>query len=160
MTQNEKTGDIFLGGEDKRLNEILTSDDTESGNGFAVENLQTLPGKWFGTSVFDEEEKNARLKASWSGIMGFTGDGLPLIGKLSSGLTGRNGDGEWIAAGFNGYGMVNCWMCGVAVASMILGKEEEIKDWFPEAYRATQERLGKGMNVETAFQDFFQLKEM
>ncbi|EKD16287.1 uncharacterized protein L3040_009481 [Drepanopeziza brunnea f. sp. 'multigermtubi'] len=159
MTQNAKTGDIFLGGEEKPLGEILTSDDTTAGDGFAVQNLQDLPGAWFGEAVFPPEGKEERLRSSWSGIMGFTGDGLPLVGNLEEGLTGRKGGGEWIAAGFNGYGMVNCWMSGIAVANMVLGRGGDNKGWFPEAYLACEERLSERINVETAFQDLFPLKE-
>ncbi|CAL3969324.1 unnamed protein product [Diplocarpon coronariae] len=157
MTQNETSGDIYLGGEDKKIDEILTSDDTTAGDGFAVANLQSLPGTWFGEDIFPEHEQAARLKSSWSGIMGFTGDGLPLVGNLTPGLTGRHGPGEWIAAGFNGYGMVNCWMSGVAVANMVLGRDAENSAWFPEVYQVSEKRLNEGMNVETAFGDFFHL---
>ncbi|PBP21358.1 hypothetical protein BUE80_DR007804 [Diplocarpon rosae] len=157
MTQNEKSGDIFLGGEDKKIDEILTSDDSTAGNGFAVENLQSLPGIWFGEDIFPRCEKVSRLRSSWSGIMGFTGDGLPLVGNLTADMTGRIGPGEWIAAGFNGYGMVNCWMSGIAVANMVLERDAENSRWFPEAYQISEKRLNEGMDVETAFEDFFHL---
>jgi glycine/D-amino acid oxidase-like deaminating enzyme len=71
--------------------------------------------------------------------MGFSSDGLPLVGRLPSTLTGRKGTGEWIAAAFNGYGMVNCLMSGEALALMILG--ENVSDWLPDAYGLGEKRL-------------------
>jgi hypothetical protein len=31
---------------------------------------------------------------------------------------------EWISAGYNGEGMVNAWMCWVALGLMVLGRED------------------------------------
>jgi glycine/D-amino acid oxidase-like deaminating enzyme len=64
---------------------------------------------------------------------------LPLVGRLSPTLTGRRGEGEWIAAAFNGYGMANCLMAGEALALMILG--EKVNDWLPGAYELGEQRL-------------------
>lgn len=71
--------------------------------------------------------------------MGFSSDGLPLVGQLPTSLTGRNGEGEWIAAAFNGYGMANCLMSGEALVSLILGNGTG--DWLPDAYGLSEKRL-------------------
>lgn len=114
------------------------------------------------------------VKTVWSGIMGFTGDHLPLVGRLPHHVTGRgpsasqsqadatsaettngtpngldvqnergSGKGEFIAAGFNGYGMANCWSAGEAVAKIALGHDEEADEFLPRSYRCTEERLGR-----------------
>ena len=70
--------------------------------------------------------------------MGFSSDGLPLVGRVPSSLSGRSGQGEWIAAVFNGYGMANCLLSGEAVALMALGRKV---DWLPGAYGLDEERL-------------------
>ncbi|RSL49187.1 hypothetical protein CEP54_012550 [Fusarium duplospermum] len=80
------------------------------------------------------------MKKVWSGIMGFTADGFPMIGNLSRATTGRTGTGEWIAAGFNGHGMDKCWLSGQAVARMAL--EEEVPSWLPSSFLISDERLG------------------
>ncbi|TFA97548.1 hypothetical protein CCMA1212_010728 [Trichoderma ghanense] len=93
-----------------------------------------------------------KLEGAWSGIMGFTGDILPFVGGLKPGVgngvrenVGGVGDGfgEWIAAGFNGEGMVWAWLSGVAVGIMMMGREEDdleegegrpggrLGEWFP-----------------------------
>lgn len=71
----------------------------------------------------------------------FTPDHLPWVGQIPNDITGREGNGEWIAAGFNGYGMPLCWGCGEAVAKMILGKEEEVSEWLPTSFLITPKRL-------------------
>lgn len=104
-----------------------------------------------------------RTKAQWSGILGISADGLPWVGRLSQKISGRSqppipqssgkevsdtqaataAPGEWISAGYTGEGMVHAWMCGKALASMVLGQDEEIQDWFPETLRITEERWKK-----------------
>lgn len=100
------------------------------------------------------------LKKAWTGIMGFTGDVLPFVGPLPAGTTasaagegeeyqeqeakaGLQGSGQWIAAGFNGDGMVSAWLSGTAVGIMMLDKGDEVlervagrpggklNEWFP-----------------------------
>lgn len=83
----------------------------------------------------------------WTGVMGFTMDNCPIVGKVPYHISERplasNQQGrEWIAAGFSGNGMVNCWLTGKAIADMLLKGEESVKDWFPlEQYACSQERL-------------------
>lgn len=107
----------------------------------------------------------AGLKQVWSGIIALTGDFLPFVGLLDTRLTGRNVrnrksisndtncHGEWIAAGFNGEGMVWAWLCGVGLGIMIAGSEEEdvgeitgrpggkLAEWFPMELQVSSGRL-------------------
>jgi glycine/D-amino acid oxidase-like deaminating enzyme len=59
----------------------------------------------------------ARVVRAWSGIMGFTADGLPLIGRYepAPGLT--------VAAGFNGGGFSWGAILGQVVARLVRGEE-------------------------------------
>ncbi|CAI4217376.1 unnamed protein product [Parascedosporium putredinis] len=111
----------------------------------------------------------------WSGIIAVTGDGLPFVGRLPPAVTGRLpadtapscGDGgggsggqttppsagEWIAAGYNGEGMVYAWLCASALAVMIAGKQDDhmpprigvpggkMQDWFPTELFVNEARL-------------------
>ncbi|KAI0668610.1 FAD dependent oxidoreductase [Trametes maxima] len=104
-----------------------------------------------------------RTKAQWSGILGISVDGLPWVGRLPEKVAGRPAPkqslekgleksdgttaavrlaapGEWISAGYTGEGMVHAWMSGKALAHMILDKENEIVDWFPDILRVTEKR--------------------
>lgn len=108
------------------------------------------------------------LKKDWTGIMGFTGDMLPFVGPLSQNITerkntykgadvgGREGSGEWIAAGFNGHGMVWSWLSGAAAAIMMAGQDKDelkkypgrpagkLDEWFPrDVVALDEERLEK-----------------
>ena len=109
---------------------------------------------------------DGRTKAQWSGILGISADGLPWVGRLPQKLSGRSqppvspipqssdkqsvetqastaSPGEWISAGYTGEGMVHAWMCGKALASMVLDKDDEIEAWFPEVLRITEARWKK-----------------
>ncbi|OAR01672.1 hypothetical protein LLEC1_03980 [Akanthomyces lecanii] len=143
--QNAITDDIFFGGEKTKLSDLFVADDTQV-NAHCQENLATLLPRYFVKGWQDENSKGGaagpEIRAMWAGIMGFTGDRLPLVGPLPASATQRGqdgGGGEWIAAGFNGYGMSLCWACGEAVAKMVLGAD--VSDFLPAALRVTRERL-------------------
>lgn len=68
--------------------------------------------------------------------MGFSGDGFPLVGPMPG------EKGLYIAAAFQGHGMVNCLMCAKALTQIVTGKEwEELDGWFPRAYRMSEDRF-------------------
>lgn len=68
--------------------------------------------------------------------MGFSPDGFPFVGEVP----GENG--LWTSCSFQGHGMVLCWMCAKALVEMMEGRDgEELKVWFPDIFRITEERL-------------------
>ncbi|KAG0159694.1 hypothetical protein PDIDSM_7217 [Penicillium digitatum] len=127
LGQSAKTGYFYFGGEHARFEESVSADDSFVTD-HSVKHLEGALPRFFGK----DDTSNWRLVSSWSGIMGYSSDGLPMVGRLSPKLTGREGDGEWIAAAFNGYGMANSLISGEALALMILG--EDMSDWLPVAY--------------------------
>ncbi|KAL4795791.1 FAD dependent oxidoreductase [Aspergillus venezuelensis] len=154
MTQNAKTGDFYLGGEKQKYDEILVSDDTVV-PALPADNLTTLMTKIFASP--EGTEYTSHPKRIWSGIMGFTADHMPLVGKLRSRWTGNSGDGEWLAAGFNGHGMDKCWLVGENLGAMIAG--EGIEERFPALYQITDQRLEDGMRAEMVPGSLFRLSE-
>ncbi|KIV96389.1 hypothetical protein PV10_00267 [Exophiala mesophila] len=146
-------GSLYLGGGLlqggwERDRDIGNTDDSQL-SAQCLEHLEQVPGKAF------LHGQGAQIDKKWTGIMGFTGDDLPFVDRLASHVSGREeceagSGGEWIAAGFNGYGMVHSWLSGKALASMIQGREDEILDWFPrEEFACTEKRL-QGMTPEGA----------
>ena len=120
----------------------------------------------FGPGSWGEDGDGGRVKSMWSGSIGLTTDLLPFVGKLDDSLTGRKipahcaatpgglvAPAEWICAGYSGEGMVNAWLCGAAVAVMVLGREgveaeEEpgkpggrLFDWFPREMVISPKRV-------------------
>jgi glycine/D-amino acid oxidase-like deaminating enzyme len=69
------------------------------------------------TTLFPTLHGKARVVRAWSGIMGFTADGLPLIGHYepTPGLT--------VAAGFNGGGFSWGAIVGVVASRLLTGQE-------------------------------------
>mgnify|MGYP002778891500 CR=1 FL=1 len=63
--------------------------------------------------------RNVRVVRSWAGIMGFTADGLPLIGAYDS------AEGIYVTAGYNGGGFSWTIAAGKVVAQMIAGEASE-----------------------------------
>jgi glycine/D-amino acid oxidase-like deaminating enzyme len=105
---------------------------------------------WGAEGVETENEANSnlkwgrgRVKAVWSGIIGLSADMMPWVGRIPKVASGRREPvqiastskglpaswmappGEWISAGFTGEGMVHSWLCGKALAYMVLGKSDE-----------------------------------
>ncbi len=144
-SQNPHTGDIFLGGEKAPVGELLVGDDSRVGARCA-HHLATVLPRLFPRGGWADGAAPPVVVQVWSGIMGVTADRLPLVGRLPRCVTDRgdgddggDGDGEWIAAGFNGYGMPLCWSAGEAVAQMLLGVDAS--NPVPDAFLATEERL-------------------
>jgi glycine/D-amino acid oxidase-like deaminating enzyme len=143
IIQSPSNNEIFAGGGLRQaygrgLGEIGNTDDSVN----SVLPLAHLGGAM--NAVFgigEDTAMSAGVKAAWTGVMGFTSDGLPLVGQLPREATTRDGSGEWISAGFNGYGMVNAWLCGTHLADRVLQKEKP--ESLPKAYEISAERLRK-----------------
>ena len=58
------------------------------------------------------------VEAEWTGVLGFTRDRRPLIGEVREGV--------WVAAGFCGHGMPQCYGAAKAIASMIAGRADQV----------------------------------
>lgn len=162
------TGELMLGGGlfQSGTDEIGVADDSKLNLTVGAYLGGILP-MVFESEGSDREQRKFEMQSMWTGIMGFTIDALPFVGRLDSMFSkrkvrdGRGSDGvstsvapgEWIAAGYNGEGMVNGWLCGVTVALMILGQEDEeriasvgvpkgkVSDWLPAEYLLTTRRI-------------------
>ncbi|KAM0351580.1 hypothetical protein ACHAPU_002588 [Fusarium lateritium] len=110
--------------------------------------------------------EGSKLVKSWTGILGFTGDLMPLVGRVPEPRAQKD-SGEWMAAGFCGEGMVWAWLCGTALAVMVLGKEGEdleegvgrpggrLDEWFPrDLLSVDKKRLRRAEIANLA--DFFE----
>lgn len=71
------------------------------------------------TDLFPALRERARVVRAWAGIMGFTADGLPLIGRWEA------LDGLTVAAGFNGNGFSWAAATGQIVADLVTGNTPE-----------------------------------
>jgi glycine/D-amino acid oxidase-like deaminating enzyme len=132
-------GDIVIGGgltktADEGLYEYGNTDDTELNNE-VIEYLKHSTANFFGDN-WGDDHPDGRIRRAWSGVMGFSGDGFPLVGPIPA------VDGLYIAAAFQGHGMVNCFLCAKALAHILTeGKWDELDGWFPRAYRMSESRL-------------------
>lgn len=149
MTQSGQSGEIFIGGGLLQAGQCgigeLGNVNDDVNNVLSRAHLGGIINSVFSNGL--QDAASAGVIASWTGIMGFTSDILPIVGQLPKETTNRDGEGEWIAAGYNGYGMPNAWLCGKYVANKLLRKEEP--GLMPRAYRVSAERL-KSMGSEKA----------
>lgn len=131
---DEPQGDLMLGGGFSRslkqgVDQVGLYDDGARIDALTVSHISGI----FPAVFSPKWGKGASVENAWSGILGMTGDFLPFVGRLHSGLTGRKVaskkvrglHGEWIAAGFSGEGMVWAWLSGTALGIMVDGCEEE-----------------------------------
>lgn len=170
-------GGAMLGGasDDILMENLGISDD--SGTQFQIEaylagSLQRYFGENWGAEGVDSEDgvdnkwESGRVKAIWSGIIAISADMLPWVGRVPKIASGRSEPirtaetgtslplappGEWISAGYTGEGMVNAWLCGEVVASMILGDEDctlkstndAVGIQLPKAFLISEKRVKK-----------------
>ncbi|KAK4145572.1 FAD dependent oxidoreductase [Dichotomopilus funicola] len=132
-------GDLIMGGglvriPDDGLAEFGTTDDG-SLNEEISEYLRESTARYFG-SDWGEDHADGRVRSEWTGIMGFSPDGFPFVGEVP----GERG--LWTSCSFQGHGMVLCWMCAKALVAMMDGRDgDELREWFPDVFRITEERL-------------------
>ncbi|TVY28171.1 putative oxidoreductase [Lachnellula hyalina] len=136
-------GDIVIGGGlaravDGGLGEFGETDDGGL-NGEISAYLEETTRRYFGGEVWGVDGEEGRVRREWTGVMGYTADGCPFVG----GVPGM--DGVWIAAAFQGHGMVFCWESARALVGIMRGGEEEVEvgEWFPGGFGVTGERLAK-----------------
>jgi glycine/D-amino acid oxidase-like deaminating enzyme len=140
-------GSLYIGGGALQgglfWDEDVGSTDDSKQSSSCLKHLEKVPKIGFGIADGTQVEKK------WTGIMGFTGDGLPFVGQVGHDISGREdcdtaAGGEWIAAGWDGYGMVQCWLAGRALAKMIVSGTDNAPEWFPAAeFACTKARLDK-----------------
>ncbi|TAQ87162.1 hypothetical protein B7494_g4510 [Chlorociboria aeruginascens] len=130
--------DIVIGGglvkaHNEGLEEYGTTDDTRL-NPQISEYLKESTARYFGGS-WGEDSPDGRVRREWTGIMGYTSDGLPFVGQVP-------GEKElWISASFQGHGMVLCFLSAKALVQMMVRKDEDSQTWFPASFKPTRGRM-------------------
>lgn len=131
-------GDIAIGGglakaAAEGLYEYGTVDDTTTDPGI-LDYLRNSTVKYFGSNWGDDDPEG-RIRKAWTGIMGCSADGFPIIGRVP------NEGNLYIAASFQGLGMVLCLYSAQALVKMMNKTDEKELDWFPMAFRITERRM-------------------
>lgn len=139
LHQNPQSGYLFFGGEQNTVSEILNADDDR----LDEESVAYLDRKL--SRLLGFETKDVRNVSAWTGVQGMTSDFVPIVGRLPASLSGRQGDQEWIAAGYNGGGMAMCWLVGKAMVEMIHGRAASSE--FPECFLLNPERVQQSLTV-------------
>ncbi|KAH8666012.1 FAD dependent oxidoreductase-domain-containing protein [Tricladium varicosporioides] len=146
---SQNPGDIIIGGglvkaPEGGISEFGTTDDTTMNTDLS-KYLYDTTSAYFGES-WGEDHPEGRIRKEWTGIMGYSSDGLPLVGEFN---TSENKSNFWLSVSFQGHGMVLCWMCAKALVCMMENETkgesvenvEKLESWFPEAFRFNEERL-------------------
>lgn len=137
----EGEGEIVMGGglaksPEGGLWEYGTTDDAVVEETVGRYLKETTP-RYFGKN-WGEDDAEGRVKSEWTGIMGFSPDGFPFVGEV----LGRKG--LWIAASFQGHGMVLAWKSAEALVEMMEGRDDEkLEAWFPFVFRVSEVRMAK-----------------
>jgi glycine/D-amino acid oxidase-like deaminating enzyme len=159
LQQNPESGHFFFGGCAQTAHTVFDTNDSYVETA-SVQNLQHALHELFGEKPDISDGDKNELVAAWSGVMGFTGDGFPLVGRLpgSASQSPNDGNNEWIAVGFNGMGMCQSWRAGEAVAKMVMN--QDVSDWLPASFAVSTERLHGSLTVEASIKsmDFYLLQ--
>ena len=132
-------GDVMIGGGSTKapnygINEFGTTDDTTI-DPIILRYLENSAAMRFG-SRWGEDDREGRLRNAWTGIMGYSADGFPLVGEVP----GNNG--LYVCASFQGSGMVLCFESARALVDIMQQNDtEKVDEWFPKSFHITPERL-------------------
>ena len=131
-------GDIMIGGgatkaPDEGLLEWGEANDAVIDD-FILNYVLSCTGTYFGSN-WGEDKPEGRLRKAWTGVMGFSANGFPLVGRIPG------EDGLYIAAAFQGNGMVLCFQVAKALTAIMDEEDEdELDQWLPKAFRMTSDR--------------------
>lgn len=131
-------GDIMIGGGATKgphegICEYGTTDDTTT-DATILKYVENSAAERFGSN-WGHDNPEGRLRSAWTGIMGYSSDGFPLIGQMPG------EDDLYIAASFQGLGMVLCFESARALCEIMNREDEALDQWFPKAFRVTPERM-------------------
>ncbi|KAL8944471.1 MAG: hypothetical protein Q9211_000568 [Gyalolechia sp. 1 TL-2023] len=132
-------GDLVIGGCSTKapkegLYEWGTTDDTTM-DPEIKQLVRDSAAEYFG-SRWGEDHPSGRIRKQWTGIMGYSSQGFPLVGSVP------HEQGLWIAASFQGSGMVLCFHTAKALVTMIKGGDDrKLDEWFPRPFRMSEDRL-------------------
>jgi glycine/D-amino acid oxidase-like deaminating enzyme len=157
ITQSpSSTGDIYIGG--GFLKALVTGQVSveEADVGSIRDDLQNKTALSTIETAIEERLQHGngtQVVDRWTGIMGFTIDNHPIVGKVPYEISERKPTSsqgrEWIAAGFCGNGMINCWLTGKGIADILLKGEASVDDWFPiKEYACSPDRLQRTTLVD------------
>ena len=134
-------GDLVIGGgltkgSDNGLYEFGTTNDAVVDQTIIKYLTESTP-RYF-EMEWGNDHPEGRVRNQWSGIMGYSADGHPFVGDVP----GRTG--LYVAASFQGHGMVLCFLTAKALVHIMSNKhDEELYQWYPRAFRVTEERIRK-----------------
>ncbi|KAL3420607.1 FAD dependent oxidoreductase [Phlyctema vagabunda] len=131
-------GDIVIGGGLAKAPEVGVLEygvtDDASKNAIISQYLHETTARYFGREAWGDDHPDGRIRTEWTGIMGYSSDGFPFVGAVPG------EEGLWMSASFQGHGMVLCFRSALALVQLMSG--EDVRGWFPDAFRVTDERLG------------------
>lgn len=98
-----------------------------------------------------------KAAAQWTGIMGYSRDDHPFVGKVP------DRDGLWLCGGYTGHGMPNATLCGKAVVDMVLAEmggqaldsvqaHMVQRGDLPQSYLLTKDRIDRARSLLTVQQ--------
>ena len=134
----DAAGRIMIGGADRKapdggIREWGDTDDTTS-DPIIVKLLEDCSKEYFG-KFWGDDHSCGRLSHFWTGIMGFSRDGNPLVGQIP------DEQGLFIAASFQGHGMVLCWLAAMGLVQMMTGQNDVDTVSIPKAFIVTSDRM-------------------
>lgn len=124
-----KHGDLIVGR--ANVGRRATSDDSQTDLA-PMSHLRGLPNE---VALTPLPTASMSIDTAWSGILAFTEDGSPFIGRLPFPSRAH----QWVCGCYHGYGMTKAFRAAEMVVLMILG--EKVPGEYPRSMLLTEERL-------------------
>ena len=153
---SRKDGRIILGG--FRNSRTDRGVDVWKDGEASKKDIQTAENFLYNLGFFKALTTNKiQIERAWTGIIGWSMDGMPWVGALSDvGTKKKKGlvdsGREYVAAGFSGHGMTQTWLCGKEIATMITSNGGGIPMLLPTKNRimTAQKKGGDWLEYEKA----------
>ncbi|KAL1297502.1 hypothetical protein AAFC00_005021 [Neodothiora populina] len=141
-------GSIVVGGARTAYLENLDSWYNNADDSKVIESAKSYFDGYMQRNFRGWENSGAKTNQVWTGIMGYSSDSLPHIGKVP----GKSG--QFILAGFTGHGMPEIFLSAKGVAAMLVNDTSFGETGIPRLYKTTQARLDSSVNkILTSVED-------
>lgn len=129
-------GSIIVGGANSKYKPYLEQWYNNTDDGCLIKEVENHFDGYMQKFFLGWEDSKAKVNQIWTGVMGYSFDSTPQVGKVPGKAD------QYVLAGFNGHGMPIIWLTAKGIAKMVLGTE--FKDTgMPRLYETTQERLDR-----------------
>lgn len=133
-------GSIVVGGASAKFHPFRDQWYNNVDDGTLIDAVKNYYDGYMQRTFHGWETSGAKIDKTWSGVMGYSYDSNPHIGRIPA------KENQFIIAGFNGHGMPVIWLSAKELAKMVATQIPFEKTSMPRLFQTSQFRIDRAMS--------------